>query len=363
MPKEVIEAYFASDALNQSSIKTILKKGMQYYLANRDKQVEDDDLYYEEKTHFVIGKAVDVKTTGTDEDFERDFYLTNLLKKPGATAMSILRLAFDMVSQETETPLPIGYYQEHIHTACNREEYYMNRAKLDYREDKRVFEIISKGEEYWKELVDSRGKQILTEQEYECVKTVVFYFMNHPHTAHLFQEREGIDIVYQFPIYWVYEGVQCKGLIDMLIIDHNRKMLLPIDIKTIGDYVMNFYKAVETRRYDIQACYYTHGLWANRLQLCEITKQNVMGYKIGNFAFLVESTTAPGTPTIFPLSDTLIKNAAEGDPVRDMVGWQEIVREYARWQAHDFSLNKLLEDCKGVVYIGSDYRNLLNFQI
>ena len=51
------------------------------------------------------------------------------------------------------------------------------------------------GQDYWNDLVDSKGRQILSSQQFELIKTVSDNILNHPHTESYFQDDNDVDMM------------------------------------------------------------------------------------------------------------------------------------------------------------------------
>ncbi len=58
---EQLQAYFDSPAINQSPLKIIIDPngGIEKFVEQLDALVSNEDDFYDEKKHFIIGKAVD----------------------------------------------------------------------------------------------------------------------------------------------------------------------------------------------------------------------------------------------------------------------------------------------------------------
>ena len=90
--EEQINDYYERIGLNQSSLKVILEDGIQEYVMQVAQLTKQDDYYYEEKKHFIIGSAVDCRITHGEEVFLNKYHFSKLIKKPSDGAMSVLSL-------------------------------------------------------------------------------------------------------------------------------------------------------------------------------------------------------------------------------------------------------------------------------
>lgn len=363
--REVINNYYRDEGINQSSLKVILDSGIQkFYQESTLLQRQEEAPYELEREHFIIGSGVDCKITGEEGDFDQLYHVSKLVNKPGDGAMEVIKRTF----QKVLSKYPVGtivedmmYYKQELYDAINDAEYAMNRFK-PIEEDTRSASIAksSVNIDYWKDLISANGKQVLSEYEVSVINTIVHNIKNHPHTAHLFIDSIKKDIVYQFPMFWKFQGIPCKGLIDMIIINHEAKKIMPIDIKTIGDFVLQFNKTVKKRRYDLQGSFYSYGLLQCLVQLNDLLDVDVRNYTISNFAFIVESTTSPGTPMIFPLSDNILNVGKIGEG-RWLLGWTQALSTYNQWSQVGFDLNKRFKEVGGIIWIDTNYDYQINF--
>lgn len=293
------QEYFEHPNISQSELKLLLSGSPRAFTRVREKE-----LYFEEKRHFTVGSAVDCMLTQGQEEFDTQYYIGELENKPTDVIKSILNEVFDFLIQDGKEASELSVissesYKSVIIQMANSHNYYANRSD-DFKYSK-----ICEYYEYWDELRNSQGKIILSQNELVLINSIVMSLKSSDITGKYLHECDdnNIEKLYQFPIYFTYLDVECKALLDLVIIDHINKTIQPIDIKTLGDYTFNFPKSVRQRRYDIQAAYYTQAL-----------KIHSPGYVILPFKFLVESTTYPGTPLVFTCSESLLSLGKYGMP-------------------------------------------------
>jgi len=357
-----IDAYFEDDEhLSQSKIKQILK-GMDVYNKKKDEKM----LYYEEKGHFIIGNGVDVYLTQGQQTYEQQFHIATV-DKPSGKTLSILTYLYDqMVNQYIDVEdgnslinmLTLDRVtDEDILLACDTESFYPN-----WGADKRVAGI-KKASNYFDEICLAYGKQIIDPIENEVIINICNSLKENEVTNKYFptETPEGIDIYYQYPLYFDYEGIPSKILLDAVYIDHNTQEITLVDLKTLGDYTINFpYQAVRMR-YDIQASYYLNG-FANSELLTD-------DYDMKNFIFVVESTKVQGNPLIYESSFEFLRMGSVGRPEgtsllsslntpvmhiphRAVHGFVEGCERYKWHLEHGFEQDKIVVENGGVLDLG-----------
>lgn len=306
--KSKVEDYFNSPAINQSRLK-LLPKGVDYFNSVREES-EAEVMFYEEKTHFILGHAAEMKLQNGIQDFEDTYHMSDITK-PSDKLMSITQQIFDLQSRvkELNEPFPLltdEKIKQDIIDAISFHEYYPKWGM-----DTKVNKVKTECTDYYNDLIRAFGKQILDLDEAVIIDAIVNSLQRSQRTSRFFNEEEtpDIDYYYQLPIYFTYLGVECKILIDILEVDHIKKTLRVIDIKTLGDFTLRFPSSLRKFRYDFQVAFYTIGVNRWKKTITEIE-----GYQILNPQFIVE-TTKPGyqgNPLLFTCSDQLIDIALYG---------------------------------------------------
>ena len=365
-----ISNYFANSALNQTSIKVILNKGIQAFVEQQEQLLSVEEEPYEEKEHFIVGSAVDCIITGEEGAFDRKYAYSNLIHKPSDAIMTIVQKVFREIPEDQAVLHDILSYKRELYDSCNDNNYYMSRkvpseklikGKPDERtweEDKRVENFMGDGTvaKYWEELINSKGKQLLSEYENNKIVAVSDSFKNHQHTRNLFTDGDNVDIIYQMPLFFTLEGVLCKALLDMIRINHRAKKIMPIDLKTMGDYVLRFNQSLRRNRYDIQGAFYTTAVSECLNTIGKLIGKDISDYEVSNFAFIVESTTKPGTPMIYVMDDTLTDSGKIGSHYKTYIGgYEQGILLYKDWSELNYSIEDRFKDTNGVVWMNADF--------
>lgn len=244
------------------------------------------------------------------------------------------------------------------------------------------------GSEYFEDLKLSFGKQILTATQRILIDEIVGSLRKNPRTSKYFDRSQlalmtNIDVYYQLPIYFEYKGIQCKALLDLLIVikDETGKVvaLEPFDLKTMSGNTINFLSNLKSFRYDIQAAWYTEALTNE-----DSSFVNNSGYDLSNvivkpFTFIVESSTVPGKPLLYKVSEQLLSIGKNGRTpvfindlgelfneqssnelyqpitvVREIRGFDSLIEEYLYYQETEWKEEKVVAENDGVLKIGWD---------
>ena len=350
----VVEEYYNDSRLSQSKLKLLLGNN-----PNLFNTVAEPKLYFEEKKYFLIGDGVDCQLTRPITEYAEKFHVSNVENKPSDTIKSIVNQVFDETKRLNILIENVGdmrNYFPYIIDACNDHNYQSN-----WKEETRISKILE-AHEYWEDLKAGEGKTILSAEEDSLISQIVMSIKTNEVTRPYFEHKEGEEIMYQVPIFFTINEVDCKGLLDMIRINHITKVIEPIDIKTLGDNTMNFPKALRQRRYDIQGAFYTEGL-----------RQTYPGYTILPFKFIVESTINPGTPLVYTMDTQLLETGKYGRSgiklkgisqdslmqvyygrIENIKGYLQLIEEYKWYVENGFDRHIKIVDAQGEFSVNWD---------
>ena len=286
----MVEDYYTNPAISQSQLKLLLGPNPSIF-----NTIKEPDLYFEEKKHFLIGNGVDIQLTQSLKAFNEKFHVSNIQNKPSDTIKSIVNQVYDLVKEEVGSLADKGLLRDHtskIIDSCNDHNYQPN-----WKTETRVAKV-GESWEYWEDLKAAEGKQVLSQEENDLISQIVMSIITNPTTSKYFETSKDVEILDQLAIYFSYCDIDCKALLDRIIVDHKNKTIQPIDFKTMGDQTIYFPKSLRQRRYDIQAAFYTEALKSKKVYET---------YEILPFKFIVESTTNPGNPLVFTCDEELLK--------------------------------------------------------
>lgn len=111
----------------------------------------------------------------------------------------------------------------------------------------------SEAEKWYFELMESEKTVISAHMLLACErnKTLV--------ESVLEQEMQGKEALYQQTMQWVYDGIEVKGMTDMITLDHTRKIAQPYDLKCTWE-LEEFWKNYIKNKYYLQGAIYDAGV-------------------------------------------------------------------------------------------------------
>jgi hypothetical protein len=298
-----VRAYYDSDRVSQSLLKE-MAKGFSSFLKYQNKEEETTT-----KSHFVVGSSVDTILTGEEGEFENQFYISDVEIELSDVEKSMVSYVFDELT-DNDVPVDMSFrdYPNSIQNAIIEQDWYKGNPG-----SKRTEGFVEKGDAYFEMLKASYGKQIVNLSQNYVITEVVNSLREHPNTSSYFDRslyinNINVDIYYQLPIFFTHEGVECKALLDMLLVFRNPdtdkiESVLPVDLKTMSGDTVDFIKSVKQWRYDIQASWYSLAVeyW---MEAQGIPSNQ---YVLRPFQFVVKSTTdLPSAPLMFEVSENLL---------------------------------------------------------
>ncbi len=276
---EDLEQYRSSDYISQSFLKMVL--------ANN---VKKD---FKESIAIVLGSYVDMLLTSPD--LSQSLFIEDLAKRPSDTIRGFLVNTFKVLENEKVNENLETYRDLLINTA--RQAGYQN----NWGDDAIWKSIFKDGEEYWKFLIQSKGRTIITSEEMRLSKTIASLAMSHPLTGKYFIDQPNVDKYYQLPLYWLYEDLPCKGLVDILIVEHETKTIYLTDIKSTGVYnIDEWVRVCRTKNYQMQMSWYKLGVERNFQDLIE------QGYKIECRWIVIPMNEFSFKPWVIPCTQMLL---------------------------------------------------------
>lgn len=354
--KENVDHYYSLPYLNQSSIKVILSDGIDKFVQERDKLLSTEEDYTEKKG-MIIGSAVDHYFSFGPESFYDKYYFSQIDKKPGDKPMIVIKSVIAAAKQRADynpemLELDPKDYLAEFQKAADEAEYYMNRRKPDPNEDPRWgYALKGEGKTYWDDLAKAGSRQILADDENYGANGIIESIRDHKNTRWIFEDSDKTILIYQFVCLFVFKGVQCKAMLDVVRIDLSSKVIIPFDIKVGFRPVAKFPVTMKLLRYDLQASFYMFALQACISQLSDLVGIDFRQFSLRHLAFIYDCYEAPGKPFIFP-STNITSRGAVGDG-NFTLGWQQGVSIFKSWEAKNFDVLEMFP--RGIISVDQNF--------
>ena len=282
---EQLEQYRFCDAVSQSFLKSVL--------VNNTKPVK-------ETVPMLIGTYLDALLFLPQH--ADDLFITGLAKRPSDTIKGFLDRLWEVQEESISLDLDVEGYKNRILQFVRQANYQPN-----WGDDAIWKSILKDGEEYWKELCVSQGKKIITKEEHDLCTQLAALTLSSPITAKYFIDQSRIDIYYQLPLYWTYLNEPCKGLLDILLIEHETKTIYIVDLKSTGvESLEEWFRIASQKKYPFQLSWYKYGVESNFKDLLE------QGYTIQCRWMVIPTNTQRFKPWIVPCTQEMLTFGSEG---------------------------------------------------
>ena len=197
----------------------------------------------------------------------------------------------------------LGDYQNEIILAAKTLGIYKG-----YTDEKLMTTVSSAASKYFEDKVVSRGKNLIKPSMWALAHQTATTLMTHKFSAKYFNHKtKGIEIIYQYKFDTKVNGRRVKGMLDCLIINHNAKLIIPVDLKTGEAPVKDFPMLYTSYRYYVQGA-----LYKEALKSIVLNDYDLAGYVVRPFEFLYISKLNPYKPMIFVVEDKMHDDALNG---------------------------------------------------
>ena len=260
--------------------------------------MEDDD-----KRHFRVGGALDCLLTD-NEQFPHLYKVVNTARPFGLMGKFVMKLPFNL-TEDSELELFQEAYEEsgyRMKIESVVKKFWNNKDAVEYYESL---------------CCEEDDRLVLSKDEYDTVINMKKLIKANPHSEQYFYNDDpDIELRHQMPIYFEYMGEDCKGLLDVLVINHREKWILPVDLKSTSKPVEEFPIWYLKYGYYRQAAFYNEAVkqWVIKrdetVRQQNITESLVVGkdavvspmysdYELRKFTFIVvEAKLSSTTPAV-----------------------------------------------------------------
>jgi hypothetical protein len=293
--------YKEINKLNQSLLKKILISPKNFLDAQRKYQ-EDDDGSAE---HFTFGTMVDIMLTGTKQEFDEKFYRIPDSIKCTDTVKAIVIGVYKEIKEDIVPVTEISNYKDVILKHCKYQDY-----QPKWKDDTRVDKIIEQGGKYFDILTESEGKITVTETEYSNAVSCVMALKSDKFIRPFVDKKYDTEVEFldKFIVEFNMDGIEIKGELDRVVVNHKTKIITPIDFKTTGKSINSFQSDFWYYRYDFQAATYRVGL-AQHSFIQDLLAKN---YLINYFHYIAVEKDLKNLPMIFVVGSEIDKIGFSG---------------------------------------------------
>lgn len=219
----------------------------------------------------TFGSMVDTLITGTAEEFCAQFMVVDF-PKISDSLIQIAQTLYLRYGKPTEDEFDSVHYDKFedipdavlsaVGVECG---YYAGARYQSYR----IKQIRENCAQYYSSLLLAEGKTVVSQEDVDDAWRAVEALRTSSATAPYFapdtEFAPNIEHYYQLKFKGVDPqlGTHFRSMADLIMVDHDRKVVLPVDLKTSSHKEWEFFKSFKDWRYDIQARLYWRNIRQN----------------------------------------------------------------------------------------------------
>ena len=204
------------------------------------------------------GSMVDVLLTGSQEEFDKEFYVADFPSIGDKELQVVTSLFNDCSASYSNMPaIPATY----ILTAANTFEFQKN-----WKDETRVKVLTERCSQYYDIKYHAGNKTVVSLDTYQKVQAMVNVLKESPSTCGYFAQNDPMSPIrryYQLKFKHSHNGVDYRSMADLIIVDYEDKKIIPCDLKTSGHAEWHFEDSFKAWRYMCQARLYWRLIRAN----------------------------------------------------------------------------------------------------
>lgn len=311
------DQYRADSALSYSTLSRFNREGFDN-LAHLFDKIESPSL--------LFGSVVDTLLTGTEEEFKDRFFVADFPELPDKQK--------EIVEGIFHAAKP-GESWDKIRDAVILEYLLANNYQPNWKAETRIKVIREAGREYYDLLTLADGKTVISQKLYQDALDCVEILRKSESTKWYFEAdnpfNKNIERLYQLKFKGSYEGINLRCMADLIIVDHEKKIVYPCDLKTSFKPEWRFYKSLMEWGYWIQAQLYWY-LIRQTMDKDEYFKD----FKLADYRFIVISNkTRKPLVWEFPQTQT-ITDLKLGE--HELRNWRGIAKELNTYLTKDYEV-------------------------
>ena len=234
-----------------------------------------------ESPSLTFGSAVDCLLTSPNEFDER--FMVCEFSEPPEKVKKAVEYLYNNTDKEWLKEIDV----DTILNALDMVEYQCN-----WKDYKRVETFIDKGQNWFRFLVVSSGKKVITKEVYDKALNVVYAFKSSKATKFYFEpnvEFADVQRFYQLKFKTkLKDDIDYKGMMDLILVNYYKKEITICDVKTTSGKEWDFVNSFIKYNY-YQQCSLYFRILSNVIKNDELFKD----FKIVGFKFIVANVDNP----------------------------------------------------------------------
>lgn len=226
----------------------------------------------------TLGSMVDAMITGGMDEFNERFEVVDLKVTDSGTSIVNMLVSMNL-EQDDFNDIP----QDVVSSVAKSVGFWAT----DKYDSIRYSKVLGTGNvrDLYNVTRNCSHKEIVTTDSYQTALSMVEALKTSEATMRYFADNDELSPVqryYQLKFKMQYNNVVYRSMLDLIVVDHEKKVIYPIDLKTSSHKEWDFEESFMQWRYDIQARLYWRNLKAN-LDRDPIFRS----YKLADYKFIV----------------------------------------------------------------------------
>lgn len=247
-----------------------------------------------ETPSLIFGSAVDALITGGQKEFDNNFLVAEFPPLANSMREMVVLLFNDFSGVYTSiTDIPDNEIIARTETM---------KYQPNWRPQTRAKALKEQGFEYYRLMYIAKDKTILDIETNEKVLAAVRQLKESEATRRYFAQNDpfnnSIERLYQLKFKATLDGVDVRCMADLIMVDHDKKIVYPCDLKTSSHTEWDFAESFVQWRYDIQARLYWRIIRDNMDRDPEFKD-----YTLANYQFIVVNKETL-VPLVWRFEDT-----------------------------------------------------------
>jgi hypothetical protein len=289
-------------------VKTFIDNRRKYErkFINREALAEDD----ETSDATIFGNLVDCLLF-TPDDFNARFKAMDFRKPTGQMLDFVEELWRVTQRYTTEEGRLTREFLSICDEAFHNVAFDRNGERVAFKQKGMTVEKVlqrfeEEGRSYYQHLRTAGGRMVVDPSEMERAEEFVRILRTNFATRALINiQGDSIQVLDQQPVFFEYRGLPMKSLIDRMVVDHDKKLVRRIDLKTCWN-TENFGYNYRKLRYYIQNALYGVAV------ITWLEQQNLQDYELQNMEFLVGDPYNQFNPLVVETTDEQLVDALNG---------------------------------------------------
>lgn len=162
--------------------------------------------------------------------------------------------------------------------------------------------VRQEGQQYYQTMFMAKGKTVVTQSMYNKAFACVRALKDYPQTRNYFKDNDPFDNVerfYQLKFKGTLNGINYRCMMDLAIVDHENKRIIPCDLKTSSHREYEFPESFIQWQYQIQA-----RLYYRLLRQAMDNDDYFKDFKLCKYRFIVVNNVDNPNPLVWVFEQT-----------------------------------------------------------